>query len=112
MTLGWFDDGSSKVTVMATYAGDFNLDGVVDQSGPEHLEDKLRTGTAWQMGDANYDGTVNGLDLDMWKANVGLPPSAAAPASGSSRAWHADAIGRRAVRPDGVCLAEAKVTVK
>ena len=42
LTLGWFDDGSSKVTVMATYAGDFNLDGV-----------------------------VNDLDLDIWTANFG-----------------------------------------
>ena len=26
------------------------------------------------MGDANYDGIINGLDLDLLKANIGLPP--------------------------------------
>ena len=31
------------------------------------------SGATWQMGDANYDGVVNLLDLDMWKANDGLP---------------------------------------
>jgi hypothetical protein len=30
LTLGWSDNGSSAVTVMATYPGDFNLDGVVN----------------------------------------------------------------------------------
>ena len=74
LTLGWFDDGSSKVTVMATYAGDFNLDGVVTNLDLDTWKANFGSGTAWQMGDANYDGAVNGLDLDMWKANVGLPP--------------------------------------
>ena len=44
LTLGWFDNPAAhSVTVMATYAGDFNLDGV-----------------------------VNNLDLDIWTANFGV----------------------------------------
>ena len=42
LTLGWLDNESSAVTVMATYPGDFNLDGV-----------------------------VNSADLDIWFANAG-----------------------------------------
>ena len=74
LTLGCFDDGSSKVTVMATYPGDFNLDGVVDSQDLNIWKANVGTGTAtWQMGDANHDGVVNGLDLDLLRANVGLP---------------------------------------
>ena len=65
---------SSKVTVMATYAGDFNLDGIVNGTDLDTWKANLGAGSAWQTGDANYDGAVNGLDLDMWKAHVGLPP--------------------------------------
>ena len=74
LTLGWFDDGSSKVTVMATYAGDFNIDGVVDGLDLNIWKSNFGAGTDWQLGDANYDGLVNGLDLDLCKANYGLPP--------------------------------------
>ena len=63
LTLGWLDDGSSKVTVMATYAGDFNLDGVVNNLDLDIWKANFGIGTTWQMGDANYDGVVNGLDL-------------------------------------------------
>jgi hypothetical protein len=60
--------------VMATYPGDFNLDGVVN-----HLDTAIWfagawTGTTWQRGDANYDGVVDGLDRDLLIANFGLPP--------------------------------------
>ena len=74
LTLGWFDNGSSKVTVMATYAGDFNLDGVVNSQDLDIWKANVGTSAAtWQMGDANHDGVVNGLDLDLLRANVGLP---------------------------------------
>ena len=71
LTLGWFDDGSSKVTVMATYAGDFNLDGVVDSQDMDGWTANFGMGTAWSVGDVNYDGVVNGLDYDLCRQNFG-----------------------------------------
>ena len=40
------------------------------------------SGTAWAQGDANYDGVVDGRDLDLWKAHASLPPLAGASSSG------------------------------
>ena len=75
LTLGWVDDtASSQVKVMATYAGDFNLDGVVDGLDRVDLVCERLQGTTWQQGDANYDGVVDGLDRDLWFSHVGLPP--------------------------------------
>jgi hypothetical protein len=75
LTLGWMDDASSsQVKVMATYAGDFNLDGAVDDLDRQIWIANAFTGATWQQGDANYDGAVNGLDRDLWFAHVGLPP--------------------------------------
>ena len=97
LTLGWIDDGSSKVTVMATYAGDFNVDGVVDGLDLNIWKTNFGVGTAWRLGDANYDGLVNGLDLDLFKSNFGLPPivggssggpaSSASPSPARCRSW-------------------------
>ena len=58
---------------MATYAGDFNLDGVVDNLDKAIWFANAFTGSSWQQGDANYDGVVNGLDRDLWFSHVGLP---------------------------------------
>jgi len=71
LTLGWLDNGSSMVIVMPTYAGDFNLDGVVNGLDLDIWRANAGAGTTWQKGDANYDGPVNGLELDAWKANAG-----------------------------------------
>ena len=72
MTLGWIDDPvAHAVTVMPTYAGDFNLDGIVDNSDLDIWKMNFGGGTDWQMGDANYDGAINGLDLDLWQQNLG-----------------------------------------
>ena len=77
LTLGCFDDKStSQVKVMATYPGDFNLDGVVDNLDRSIWFANAFTGTTWQQGDANYDGVVNGLDRDLWFTYAGLPPIA------------------------------------
>ncbi len=74
LTLGWLDDPTShEVKVMATYAGDFNLDGVVDSADRAIWFANASTGSTWQQGDANYDGVVNGLDRDLWFSHVGLP---------------------------------------
>ena len=74
LTLGCFDDTSSgQVTVMATYPGDFNLDGVVDSLDRSIWFANAFTGTTWQQGDANYDGVVDGLDRDLMLCALGLP---------------------------------------
>jgi autotransporter-associated beta strand protein len=77
LTLGCFDNTvTDQVKVMATYPGDFNLDGVVDNQDKAIWLAHAFTGTTWQQGDANYDGRVDGLDRDIWCAHVGLPPIA------------------------------------
>jgi len=74
LTLGCVDNtATDQVKVMATYPGDFNLDGVVDSRDYAIWAGNVFTGSTWQQGDANYDGVVNGLDRDLWLANVGLP---------------------------------------
>jgi autotransporter-associated beta strand protein len=84
LTLGWSDDSSGQVKVMATYPGDFNLDGLVDNADRAVWFANAFVGATWQQGDANYDGAVNGLDRDIWFSHAGLPqiagmsPSAAA----------------------------------
>ena len=62
LTLACFDDTSLyQVKVMATYPGDFNLDGAVDNLDRAIWFANAFTGTTWQQGDANYDGAVDGL---------------------------------------------------
>jgi hypothetical protein len=79
LTLGWADV-PTQVTVMATFAGDANLDGEVDAANVDIW--KLNVGKSsnppdgtdvvtWDIADFNYDGEVDGSDLDIWKAKVG-----------------------------------------
>jgi autotransporter-associated beta strand protein len=72
LTLGWTDSGT-QVTVMATFAGDANLDGDVDGADVDIW--KLNVGSSgdgvWAVADFNYDGEVDGSDVDIWKLNVG-----------------------------------------
>jgi autotransporter-associated beta strand protein len=84
LTLGCVDNtATDQVTVMATYPGDFNLDGVVDSRDYAIWAANVFTGSTWQQGDANYDGAVNGLDRDLWFSHLNLPPLAPAmPAAG------------------------------
>jgi hypothetical protein len=88
LTLGCLDDPSTHtVTVMATYPGDFNLDGVVDSLDKSvWFSNAFTTGATWQQGDANRDGVVDGLDRDLWSANAGLtaPTSGMSPPSSSA----------------------------
>ena len=75
LTLGMVDNTTThQVTVMATYPGDFNLDGDVDKDDLAIFYAHAFTGTSWQQGDANYDGVVNGLDRDLLVSHIGLPP--------------------------------------
>jgi autotransporter-associated beta strand protein len=62
-TLGYYDDGVSALTVMFTYYGDLNLDGVVN-ADDYALLDRGFTGHlgGWSNGDVNYDGAVDAAD--------------------------------------------------
>ena len=63
---------------MATQPGDFNLDGVVDETDRDiWLTNVGRVNATWQEGDANYDGMVDGLDYDLWFSSGGNPGSSA-----------------------------------
>ena len=74
LTLGWLDDSAAQtVTVLATYAGDFNLDGVADATDMDTLVSHLGRLGDWSTGDANYDGRVDLLDWNLWKVNLGRP---------------------------------------
>ena len=90
LTLGWFDDPAMHtVTVMPSYAGDFNLDGVVNDLDLGIWTANFGNGSSSQLGDVNYDGVVNGLDLDLLSQNVGKrrwPATSTPPAETPSRA--------------------------
>jgi autotransporter-associated beta strand protein len=83
LTLGLLDDTAAhQVKVMATYPGDFNLDGVADDLDRAIWFANALTGATWQQGDANYDGVVDGRDRDLLFTSLGLPQlSSAAPAA-------------------------------
>jgi autotransporter-associated beta strand protein len=86
LTLGCVDNTATKqIKVMATYPGDFNLDGVVDNQDRAIWFANAITGATWQRGDVNYDGVVDGRDRDLLFASLGLPQlsvtSSAAPAA-------------------------------
>ena len=74
LTLGWADDTTGhQVTVMATYAGDFNIDGEVNLADLDIWKANVGLSSpTFAMGDSNYDGAVNLGDLDAWKATVGF----------------------------------------
>jgi autotransporter-associated beta strand protein len=71
LTLGWFDDAGSAITIARTCAGDFNLDGSVNGDDHDIWFSNLGAGKTWQAGNANYDGSIDGDDYDTWMANVG-----------------------------------------
>ena len=54
-------------SIFGTFAGDANLDGIVD--GADFLiwnDHKFTTGTDWMSGDFNGDGQTDGLDFLVW----------------------------------------------
>ena len=82
--LGWKDDtNAKKVTVMYTYFGDANLDGVVDTSDFMTLSQNFGNTGVWSSGDFNYDGTVNALDFNAIASNFGATALSAPPALGA-----------------------------
>ena len=69
--LGWNDDTvNSKITVAYTYYGDANLDGAVTISDFNTLASHFGTSGPWGLGDFNYDGVVNLLDLECNRARI------------------------------------------
>ncbi len=82
MTLGCVDDTLGQtVTVMATYPGDSNLDGMVNGKDMATWSKNVFSGSTWAQGDVNGDGVVNGLDRDLIIANTGRPPLGISPGS-------------------------------
>jgi T5SS/PEP-CTERM-associated repeat protein len=68
---GYSDNtGTSQLTIQRTLPGDFNLDGTVDLLDLGVWKNCLGSGTTWTAGDADYNGVVNLLDFDIWKANL------------------------------------------
>jgi hypothetical protein len=64
---------SSTVLVAYTYAGDANLDRVVNSLDFNvFLTDYGKTGAVWTQGDFNYDFVVNTLDFNLLAGNFGL----------------------------------------
>jgi len=81
LSLGWADDTlHEKITVMATSPADANLDGVVDGLDLNvWMANVGRNGVTWSEADFNYDGTVNGLDLDLWRSSLSVSSDSAPP---------------------------------
>ena len=80
LLLGWKDDtANQQVTVMATLAGDANLDGSVTGADLSLLLSKYNQAGNWAVGDFNYDGSVTGADLSLLlsKYNQSVPASVA-----------------------------------
>ena len=91
-TFGGVSVNSGDVLVMYTYAGDLNLDGLVDGADYGTIDNYVQfPGTSGYVnGDINYDGVIDGADYGIIDNSVQLqgPPipidNAAAPPSGVS----------------------------
>ena len=60
------------ILVRYTYAGDANLDGVVNSGDFNAVASNFNaTGKFWTDGDSNYDGVVNSLDFNAVATNFG-----------------------------------------
>jgi hypothetical protein len=91
------------VLVRYTYAGDANLDGVVNSGDFSALATSFNsTSGIWGIGDFNYDGVVNALDFNLLAVNYGLP-TLPAPEPGA-------ALGALVPEPSGALLALGGLT--
>ena len=74
----------STVLVKYTYAGDANLDGIVNAQDFDALAAHYGTSSdVWTQGDFNYDGTVNTIDFNVLASNYNLNIAPAAPVLGT-----------------------------
>jgi autotransporter-associated beta strand protein len=80
LSVGWADDATAQqLTIMATYAGDANIDGTTDVADLTALLNNYnKTSMVWANGDFNYDGTVNVADLTALLNNYNKSVAAAA----------------------------------
>jgi hypothetical protein len=60
---------TTSILIKYTYAGDADLNGMVDNNDLARLAAGWQTGTIWTSGDFNYDGKVNIYDLRLLAAN-------------------------------------------
>jgi autotransporter-associated beta strand protein len=85
--LGWADDTVAKqVTVLSTYYGDANLDGVVNAIDFNAVATNFgKSGQTWSQGNFDYDaaGNVNTADFTLLAQNFGATPIVLASALGS-----------------------------
>jgi alpha-amylase len=66
-------DVASMVTqVFRSAMGDFNLDGVVDQSDYLAWKANFGSGSLYTQGDANLDGRVDAADYAIWRSHLGF----------------------------------------
>jgi hypothetical protein len=90
--LEWARDGQSG---WGTFAGDFNLDGVVDLLDLNKLTANYNGSAGWVDGDANGDGMVDLLDLNKLTANYNATVVVPEPATMSLMALAGVALLRR-----------------
>ncbi len=69
--LGWSDDKAlSRLTIARTLYGDANLDGTVNGLDFNVLLGHWnQNGMSWAQGDFNYDRQVSGIDFTIWAGN-------------------------------------------
>jgi hypothetical protein len=93
-------DAQTMVTqLFRTVAGDFNLDGYVDQADyVVWRKYEGQSGATFAQGDANFNGTVGLDDLQLWRSNFGFARQAI---SGSGSSLSAGAVPE----PVSCCLA-------
>ncbi len=63
-------NGTIGLTLVAAIPGDANLDGTVNGLDLLRWQANLFSGDKWDQGDFNLDGLVNGLDLLIWQSHL------------------------------------------
>ena len=71
MALGWADDGVNKVTVMYTFYGDADLNGVVGSGDLSQVWSCFGSTGTWSRGDFDYNGVVGSSDVSNVLSNFG-----------------------------------------
>jgi hypothetical protein len=94
--------------IMATIAGDVDLNGTIDFSDLNYiLGDYGMTGATWADGDVNYDGVVDFSDLNYVLGNYGSTLPAAVDVAGS----HIDAAGLAVLHAHGLTVVPEPGTI-
>ena len=72
---------TATITTVIEDNADFDNSDLVDGFDFFTWQRNFSTGTTFAQGDANLDGTVNGLDLGIWQDQFGTDPNLAAAAA-------------------------------